>query len=500
MGKYSELSRRDGNSKWFLQRTLTEHDRSMDHPWMMMIYNQSFSVKQYSEWLARMYAAFQAMEAKGNVIPEEVNDPTLLRTAALEADLQQLIGSSWRTDAEEMIAQSPATQQYLAHLSEDATDPLLFLCHHFLQYNAVLSGGAFLGDMVSKKFCLPHGVAGVKLYAFDGVDPGKEPARVQRYLKDFDKIDISDEYREKMLVSMRNVYEDTEAMMQECYQINPLPGVAYSVVKGAEGENINPVLPEEEMLGELSLSELHGFTGADGGRIVISIAGELIDVSAGRELYGPGGGYSLLAGRDVSRCLGTMSLDPAVLDDLRWEPDDAEDEKALNNWREKLKAKYPVAGKLRADAAEIASQDGLRQRGETPATGSTAAATTSPESTTAADADSQRCPISGKEGVGCPMAMIGIDVTKKKPKAKAAPQADPAKPPSSGGKTGFTAGKSLIADVVQQNQADDQESFIWKLCPLHWDDNTTRLLIVVAASAWISGIFVGWNLHKQLMT
>jgi len=99
------------------------------------------------------------------------------------------------------------------------------------------------------------------------------------------------------------------------------------------------------------------------------------------------------------------------------------------------------------------------------------------------------------------MSMLGIDVTKK-PKKTAAAKAGAAKASaekSFGGKTGFTAGKSLIAEAVE-TQAEEQESFIWKLCPLHWDDNTTRLLIAVAASAWMSGIFVGWQLHKQLMT
>ena len=38
--------------------------------------------------------------------------------------------------------------------------------------------------------------------------------------------------------------------------------------------------------------------------------GELLDVSAGREMYGPQGGYALLAGHDVTRCLATMSLEP----------------------------------------------------------------------------------------------------------------------------------------------------------------------------------------------
>jgi hypothetical protein len=45
-----------------LQKTLLEHDKSMDHPWMQMIYKQVFSLKQYATWLALNHAIFGAME------------------------------------------------------------------------------------------------------------------------------------------------------------------------------------------------------------------------------------------------------------------------------------------------------------------------------------------------------------------------------------------------------------------------------------------------------
>ena len=61
-GKYGALSRSEGHSKWFLQKTLLEHDKSMDHPWMQMIYKQVFSLKQYATWLALNHAIFGAME------------------------------------------------------------------------------------------------------------------------------------------------------------------------------------------------------------------------------------------------------------------------------------------------------------------------------------------------------------------------------------------------------------------------------------------------------
>ena len=61
-GKYGALSRSEGHSKWFLQKTLLEHDKTMDHPWMQMIYKQVFSLKQYAAWLALNHAVFKGME------------------------------------------------------------------------------------------------------------------------------------------------------------------------------------------------------------------------------------------------------------------------------------------------------------------------------------------------------------------------------------------------------------------------------------------------------
>lgn len=479
MSKYGQLSRTDGHSKWFLQRTLTEHDRTMDHPWMQMIYKQCFTVKQYATWLALNHAVFQAMEQ--NTTREtmsQVYDEKLFRTAPLETDLAQLLGSDWRKEAVEMVNASPATKKHLAQLEADSSNPLSLLAHHFLQYNAVLSGGSYLGKMVSEKLCVVHGAPGVAFYAFADVQNGMESARVQRYLRDFDKVEMSEEERDSMLAVMQRVYADTEVMMQECFDINPVEGLKYSAAQDGVAAEPPPPCPEQL---ELSLSELHGYTGADEGRILFSIAGELLDVSAGRELYGPGCGYSLLAGRDVTRCLATMSLETSELDDLKWEPDNAEEEKALAQWREKLKAKYPVAGTLDKTKQPAPDAEGLRQR--------TPAAASSAQAAPAAGADGQKCPISGKEGT-CPMTMMGINI---KPKAKANAASD--KPEA---KTGFMAGKSLIAAVQESKGESSDDWWLWKLCPLHWDDQTTKAFSIVALLSWLSGIFIGWNLHKAL--
>jgi len=489
MSKYGQLSRTNGHSKWFLQRTLVEHDKTMDDPWMQMIYKQSFSVKQYAAWLVRNHACFAAME---NEITEtscpEVYDQKLLRTPALETDLHQLLGASWRGEADQMARDSPATQSYLAHFEEDSTNNFRLAAHAFLQYNAVLSGGTYLGKMVSAKLSLVKGAPGVAFYAFLGVGDGKEAARVQQYLRDFDKLSLSDEERDDLLVCMRRIYADTEELMKECFDLNPVAGLSYNAAKDG-GSPEGPPPPCSEQL-ELSLAELHCYIGEDGGRILMSLAGELLDVSAGSEMYGPGGSYALLAGRDVTRCLATMSLESSELDDLAWEPDNSEEEQALVQWRTKLKEKYPVAGSLnKSPVATDAGPEGLRQR--------TAASTSAPSAPAAAGAaasdapagETQKCPISGKEGVGCPLSTFGI-IKKPAPKAKAATS-------SSGGTSGFTAGKSLLASVEASSSATE-DWWLSKLCPLHWDNATMKAFVIAACTCWLHGIFVGWMLHKQI--
>mmetsp|Transcript_8163 Transcript_8163/g.19481 ORF Transcript_8163/g.19481 Transcript_8163/m.19481 type:complete len:487 (-) Transcript_8163:88-1548(-) len=485
MSKYGVLSRSDGHSKWFLQKTLLEHDKSMDHPWMQMIYKQSFSLKQYAAWLALNHKVFQAMEAKFDLSVEPiraVHDDALARTQKLEADLARLMGPEWSEESAGICSASSAAKQYLKGFEVDAADPYLLLSHHFLQYNAVLSGGAYLGEMVSQKLCVPHGAPGVKFYHFEGVQPGKEPARVQEYLRAFDQLQIDEDVRRRMLQSMKRIYADTEAMMTEIFQMNPASGVSYKTSKEGSEAGELPAPCKEQLT--LSLQELREYTGEAEGRILIGLAGELLDVSSGREMYGPGGGYSVLAGHDVTRCLATMSLEPEHLDDLRWAPDCADDEEALTQWRQRLKEKYPVAGQLAASADEEGSAEGLRKR---PAGKEEAKA---PEAAkTEAQGDGDRCPISGKQGT-CPMAAImGIQKPSDKAQANQSPTA-----PSGGA---FMAGKSLVASVQKKNSFED--SLLYRLCPLHWDDKTIKMVFMIAAASWMSGVFIGWNLRKMLV-
>jgi len=104
------------------------------------------------------------------------------------------------------------------------------------------------------------------------------------------------------------------------------------------GELIRPL--------RLTLDELREFDGRDGGKIFVSLSRQIIDVTDGAAIYGPGGSYSLFAGRDVTKSLALMDLSEESLDQPQYMPDTENAKKNLESWWQRLTSKYPHVGEL----------------------------------------------------------------------------------------------------------------------------------------------------------
>uniref|UniRef100_A0A7S4UUI2 Cytochrome b5 heme-binding domain-containing protein n=1 Tax=Alexandrium monilatum TaxID=311494 RepID=A0A7S4UUI2_9DINO len=364
-GKYAVLAPDvRGHSSWFLTRTNKEHQATMEHPWMKTIYARAFDRKAYGLYLASQYHVFRELEMLCKSRQKEwplpaVYDELLHRTHALEKDLEFWCGADWR---QSVASPSAKTVEYVRQLHADSGDAWLLLCHHFLQYNAVLSGGQFLGSMVSARaesepdLQAEGAVAGAAFYDFA---PECQPthARVQRYIEAVDGLEISAELRDRMLVCMRSIYSQFLSLFDEAYAVAPTEGISYQASKtqaaggssssssggsgssgdagsgggGSRGPKIPPP-PLDPADKAFTAEELLQHDGQRAGvPILTSVLGRVYDVTFGKEFFGKGGPYEMFAGHDGTYNLAVMSLKKQTLDKFKYELDD-EDKECLADW------------------------------------------------------------------------------------------------------------------------------------------------------------------------
>ena len=124
---------------------------------------------EYAEMVVQMWFVYGALEGSGQALADDpvvqpFLDPALARLAGLEADLEVLLGEDWRNDA----TATPETEAYVARLREVAEWPGGFGAHHYTRYMGDLSGGQFIGRLVSRLYELTP-TAGAAFYDFAGI-------------------------------------------------------------------------------------------------------------------------------------------------------------------------------------------------------------------------------------------------------------------------------------------------------------------------------------------
>nr|GLL32766.1 probable steroid-binding protein 3 [Ipomoea trifida]GMD26309.1 probable steroid-binding protein 3 [Ipomoea batatas]GME21630.1 probable steroid-binding protein 3 [Ipomoea batatas] len=95
---------------------------------------------------------------------------------------------------------------------------------------------------------------------------------------------------------------------------------------------------------ELTAQQLKEYDGTDPSKpIYVAIKSRIFDVTAGKSFYGPGGDYSIFAGKDASRALAKMSKNA---DDVSPSLEGLSDKEigVLTDWEKKFEAKYPIVG------------------------------------------------------------------------------------------------------------------------------------------------------------
>ncbi len=155
------------------ERSRSAHSGSEHAGFMADLMRGNGTRDDYVALVAQHWYIYAALEAAASTF---ATDPIaapfitakLTRLPALEADLEYLIGADWRT----RITPVPTTERYVTRIDEiaDAGWAGGFVAHHYTRYLGDLSGGQFIGKLMSRQFEL--GTNGIGFYVFDEIaDP-----------------------------------------------------------------------------------------------------------------------------------------------------------------------------------------------------------------------------------------------------------------------------------------------------------------------------------------
>jgi len=154
-------------------RTRHDHDDSEGAAFMRDLMSGAGTREDYIALVAQHFFIYEALEQVARRLRDDpvaasfVTDK-LTRLPALEADLEFLIGPSWR----EQVAPLPTTVDYVARIHEVADWPGGFVAHHYTRYLGDLSGGQIILRVMQKRFGFDTN--GVGFYLFDEIaDPAE---------------------------------------------------------------------------------------------------------------------------------------------------------------------------------------------------------------------------------------------------------------------------------------------------------------------------------------
>lgn len=150
--------------------TWDDHEHAEYTEYMQALLGGQLNADGYIDMVAQHYFAYLVIEeAAEKMRTDEVGGPfvydSLTRVAALEADLQFLLGDDWR----DKIAPNEATKEYCDRLREVCFSwPGGFVAHAYTRYLGDLSGGQVIKGAVERAFGYED-QQGVQFYVFDQI-------------------------------------------------------------------------------------------------------------------------------------------------------------------------------------------------------------------------------------------------------------------------------------------------------------------------------------------
>lgn len=200
------------------ERTSAAHSSSEHANFMGDLMKEGGTREEYIALVAQHWFMYEALEQVADQLADDPDagpfiDEALRRLPAIEADLLALLGESWR----EQISILPATERYAARIRETASWPVGFVAHHYTRYLGDLSGGQFIGKVMSRRFDLADG--GVSFYVFDDIENVHEYKDAYRAALDNAAWDAAE--RERFIQEALVAYQFNTEVFDDLAAANP---------------------------------------------------------------------------------------------------------------------------------------------------------------------------------------------------------------------------------------------------------------------------------------
>lgn len=194
--------------------TWSDHGAAESTDYVHQLFKGELALDEYAALVVQHYPVYVALENAAAAIASDPAAapfviPELYRVAALEEDLEALLGADWRTRIEPL----PSTRRYVERIEEVcSTSPQAYVAHHYTRYLGDLSGGQMIGRAVSKAYGFGD-AAGARFYVFDQVDDPK--AFKERYRAMLDALPWDQAGRDAMVAEVVRAYALNSAQLAE---------------------------------------------------------------------------------------------------------------------------------------------------------------------------------------------------------------------------------------------------------------------------------------------
>ena len=193
------------------ERTEAVHRRAETSAFMRALFAGRLGRDAYVAYLAQLLPVYEVLDAAterlaGDPVAGPFADRRLLRSAAIERDLQALTGPG---DA--LPPALPATAEYRARLDAVVFDwPGGFVAHHYTRHLGDLSGGRHIARAVRRH--ITDGPAGLAFFDLPVPDPEHYKAA---YRAQLDQAPWDDAERDRIVDEVLEAYRLNEALLHE---------------------------------------------------------------------------------------------------------------------------------------------------------------------------------------------------------------------------------------------------------------------------------------------